>query len=113
MSKDCPPAEDSLLRLVDALATRVMSRTSQKVCQDDSLPVPIVADLAADIISTVEFDQTGDYLASGDKGGRVVLFERNHSVSFVPSSSKSATLTSLIEERLRVQILHRVSVPRA
>ncbi|CAO3643554.1 unnamed protein product [Cunninghamella echinulata] len=33
----------------------------------------------ADIISTVEFDQTGDYLATGDKGGRVVLFERNDS----------------------------------
>nr|BAA09945.1 protein phosphatase 2A 55kD regulatory subunit (B subunit) [Schizosaccharomyces pombe] len=33
----------------------------------------------ADIISAVEFDHTGDYLATGDKGGRVVLFERNHS----------------------------------
>ncbi|EDK42742.1 protein phosphatase PP2A regulatory subunit B [Lodderomyces elongisporus NRRL YB-4239] len=33
----------------------------------------------ADIISTVEFDSTGDYLATGDKGGRVVLFERNQS----------------------------------
>ncbi|OAD69504.1 hypothetical protein PHYBLDRAFT_178043 [Phycomyces blakesleeanus NRRL 1555(-)] len=33
----------------------------------------------ADIISAVEFDQTGDYLATGDKGGRVVLFERNES----------------------------------
>ncbi len=31
----------------------------------------------ADIISTVEFDPTGNYLATGDKGGRVVLFERN------------------------------------
>ncbi|CAN6640057.1 protein phosphatase PP2A regulatory subunit B [Trichomonascus vanleenenianus] len=31
----------------------------------------------ADVISTVEFDHTGDYLATGDKGGRVVLFERN------------------------------------
>ncbi|KAJ3117863.1 protein phosphatase 2A regulatory subunit cdc55 [Phlyctochytrium bullatum] len=31
----------------------------------------------ADIISAVEFDDTGDYLATGDKGGRVVLFERN------------------------------------
>jgi serine/threonine-protein phosphatase 2A regulatory subunit B len=31
---------------------------------------------AADIISTVEFDHTGRYLATGDKGGRVVLFER-------------------------------------
>jgi hypothetical protein len=36
----------------------------------------------ADIISTVEFDHTGDYLATGDKGGRVVLFERNEGVSF-------------------------------
>lgn len=27
--------------------------------------------------ATVEFDHTGDYLATGDKGGRVVLFERN------------------------------------
>ena len=35
----------------------------------------------ADIISTVEFDQTGNYLATGDKGGRVVLFERNESVN--------------------------------
>ncbi|GAA6007725.1 hypothetical protein JCM10207_004854 [Rhodosporidiobolus poonsookiae] len=33
----------------------------------------------ADIISCVEFDHTGDYLATGDKGGRVVLFERNES----------------------------------
>ena len=38
----------------------------------------------ADIISTVEFDSTGNYLATGDKGGRVVLFERNESVSSLP-----------------------------
>lgn len=37
----------------------------------------------ADIISTVEFDQTGNYLATGDKGGRVVLFERNETVGFL------------------------------
>ncbi|CUM63792.1 uncharacterized protein PRCAT00001376001 [Priceomyces carsonii] len=33
----------------------------------------------ADIISTVEFSHGGDFLATGDKGGRVVLFERNSS----------------------------------
>ncbi|CAH6720033.1 protein phosphatase PP2A regulatory subunit B [[Candida] jaroonii] len=33
----------------------------------------------ADIISTVEFNHDGNFLATGDKGGRVVLFERNHS----------------------------------
>lgn len=31
----------------------------------------------ADIILTVEFDGAGNFLATGDKGGRVVLFERN------------------------------------
>jgi serine/threonine-protein phosphatase 2A regulatory subunit B len=36
----------------------------------------------ADIISTVEFDHTGNYLATGDKGGRVVLFERNETVDY-------------------------------
>ena len=35
---------------------------------------------SADVISTVEFDSTGNYLATGDKGGRVVLFERNDQV---------------------------------
>ncbi|XP_072997939.1 serine/threonine protein phosphatase 2A 55 kDa regulatory subunit B beta isoform-like isoform X1 [Typha latifolia] len=29
-----------------------------------------------DIISAIEFDKYGDYLATGDRGGRVVLFER-------------------------------------
>lgn len=32
--------------------------------------------LAVDIISAIEFDKTGDHLATGDRGGRVVLFER-------------------------------------
>lgn len=31
---------------------------------------------AADIISAVEFDYDGLHLATGDRGGRVVLFER-------------------------------------
>ncbi|KAL0485748.1 protein phosphatase PP2A regulatory subunit B [Acrasis kona] len=32
----------------------------------------------ADIISAVEFDPTGNYLAIGDRGGRVVILERNN-----------------------------------
>ncbi|PWN28523.1 protein phosphatase 2A regulatory subunit PR55 [Jaminaea rosea] len=51
---------------------------------DDEIPLyppppPRPTSPPADIISTVEFDHTGDYLATGDKGGRVVLFERNES----------------------------------
>lgn len=30
----------------------------------------------ADIISTVEFNHTGELLATGDKGGRVVIFQQ-------------------------------------
>ncbi|GFZ08134.1 protein phosphatase 2A, regulatory subunit PR55 [Actinidia rufa] len=49
------------------------------------LPVEIVSSNLAnqlreeqrvDIISAIEFDKTGDHLATGDRGGRVVLFER-------------------------------------
>jgi len=32
-----------------------------------------------DIISAIEFDKSGDHLATGDRGGRVVLFERTDS----------------------------------
>lgn len=32
-----------------------------------------------DIISAIEFDTTGDYLAVGDRGGRVVIFEKKAS----------------------------------
>ena len=28
------------------------------------------------MLSTIEFDSTGEQLATGDRGGRVVLFER-------------------------------------
>ena len=30
---------------------------------------------AEDIISSMAFDQSGRYLAAGDKGGRVIIFE--------------------------------------
>lgn len=29
-----------------------------------------------DIISAIEFDKSGGHLATGDRGGRVVLFEK-------------------------------------
>jgi len=43
-----------------------------------------------DIISTVEFNQDGELLATGDKGGRVVIFQReSHSVKNGSSPSGS------------------------
>ncbi|KAL4573469.1 hypothetical protein LXL04_020277 [Taraxacum kok-saghyz] len=32
--------------------------------------------ITVDVISAIEFDKAGDHLATGDRGGRVVLFER-------------------------------------
>merc|ERR1712000_27528 len=34
-----------------------------------------------DVVSAVEFDETGDFIAAGDKGGGIVVFERDHSKS--------------------------------
>jgi hypothetical protein len=55
----------------------------------------------ADIISTVEFDHTGDYLATGDKGGRVVLFERFEGVH----PTATVVVSYDVEKRMRIQIL--------
>lgn len=41
--------------------------------------------VAADIISCVEFNHDGDLLATGDKGGRVVIFQRDPIVSRIPN----------------------------
>lgn len=36
--------------------------------------------MAVDIISAIEFDKSGEHLATGDRGGRVVLFDRTDGV---------------------------------
>lgn len=47
--------------------------------------------VAADIISTVEFNSSGELLATGDKGGRVVVFQREQEVG----NANNATLIML------------------
>lgn len=41
---------------------------------------PLFSFDAVDIISAIEFDKSGDHLATGDRGGRVVLFERTDNI---------------------------------
>ncbi|XP_054647116.1 serine/threonine-protein phosphatase 2A 55 kDa regulatory subunit B gamma isoform isoform X3 [Dunckerocampus dactyliophorus] len=52
----------------------------QVLCSDITTlslePEPFASYTEADIISTVEFNHTGELLATGDKGGRVVIFQR-------------------------------------
>ena len=42
----------------------------------------------ADIISAVEFNQSGKHLATGDRGGRVVVFEHIDSSPVISHHSK-------------------------
>ncbi|KAK9865041.1 hypothetical protein WJX84_007852 [Apatococcus fuscideae] len=48
----------------------------------------------ADIISAVEFDGTGQHLATGDRGGRVVVFERVAAQPRVPGIDSSQSPNS-------------------
>lgn len=43
--------------------------------------------LSADIVSTVEFNYDGELLATGDKGGRIVIFQKEDAVSFEPKAT--------------------------
>lgn len=40
-----------------------------------------------DLVTAVEFDETGQYLAVGDKAGRICIFE-GHAVTASPNSNK-------------------------
>lgn len=60
----------------------------------DLLLTCFVGALAADIISTVEFNHTGELLATGDKGGRVVIFQQEMEVQ-APVDRLNVTVASL------------------
>jgi serine/threonine-protein phosphatase 2A regulatory subunit B len=36
----------------------------------------LTKNISADVLSAVSFDDSGEYLATGDKGGRIVIFQR-------------------------------------
>ena len=43
-----------------------------------------------DVVSTMQFDQAGKYLAVGDRGGRTILFKRNAAISNKRSEKRSS-----------------------
>lgn len=75
--------------MLNVLETKVIQTILQRVKEKKKekkkafMYITCFCFIIADIISAVEFDHTGDYLATGDKGGRVVLFERNENVSLI------------------------------
>eukprot|EP00744_Colponema_vietnamica_P001715 GILI01002813.1.p1 GENE.GILI01002813.1~~GILI01002813.1.p1 ORF type:complete len:472 (+),score=75.06 GILI01002813.1:222-1637(+) len=42
----------------------------------------------ADVLSAIEFDDTGDYLAVGDRGGRIIIFNRQYGDASSPQSAR-------------------------
>lgn len=60
--------------------------------------------LSADIISTVEFNYSGELLATGDKGGRVVIFQHEQEVRF-PSSNRRASSFSFVLHWLNIHLV--------
>lgn len=57
--------------------------------------------VSADVISTVEFNQTGEFLATGDKGGRVVIFQREPQVKDISGKHTFPFLTNFL---LKVEV---------
>jgi hypothetical protein len=49
--------------------------------------------LSADIISCVEFNSNGQLLATGDKGGRVVIFQRDGKVKILKIKENVTLIT--------------------
>lgn len=66
-------------------------------CRKACRSLPLCA--AADIISAVEFDFDGQHLATGDRGGRVVLFEK---VNTQPVSITQVDLAVLVVIAVRL-----------
>jgi serine/threonine-protein phosphatase 2A regulatory subunit B len=61
----------------------------------------------ADLISCVEFNETGDLLATGDKGGRVVVFQRDQNVSkLLMCSEKLRVAMFALAVRVTSTLLH-------
>eukprot|EP00768_Dysnectes_brevis_P003548 gnl/Dysnectes_brevis/2527_a3036_1661.p1 GENE.gnl/Dysnectes_brevis/2527_a3036_1661~~gnl/Dysnectes_brevis/2527_a3036_1661.p1 ORF type:complete len:461 (+),score=101.21 gnl/Dysnectes_brevis/2527_a3036_1661:36-1418(+) len=52
----------------------------------------------SDIISSIEFNQDGEFLAAGDRGGRVIIFQRSP-IRKPPRRSKSGALHPNVEYR--------------
>lgn len=55
----------------------------------------------ADIISTVEFNEDGELLATGDKGGRIVIFQREQPSKTMASGSQPVSLCGGVQNFMR------------
>lgn len=78
-------------------------------------PPCFVSCAAADIISTVEFNSSGELLATGDKGGRVVVFQREQEVGNTNNDTLNVLLLkgSIFKIFFLYCIKNTISLPNA
>ena len=60
----------------------------------------------ADIISCVEFNQDGELLATGDKGGRVVIFQVSYHVKEIRNHLQTNLINLLFSETQRPRAVY-------
>mmetsp|Transcript_38794 Transcript_38794/g.91624 ORF Transcript_38794/g.91624 Transcript_38794/m.91624 type:complete len:469 (+) Transcript_38794:203-1609(+) len=53
---------------------------------------PVSELVDGDVVSAVEFDEKGDYLATGDRGGRIRIYEKQDGTASSPTSSPSSSI---------------------
>jgi len=95
--------EDSSLKDAPSQKTSLTDWRLSQVFGGDKAPEEEIPE--ADIVSCIQFNETGEYLAAGDKGGRIVIFERND------PPAKAATSAMAAEDGEKKK--HRRSSPKA
>ncbi len=71
-----------------------------------------MSEFSADIISCVEFNHDGDLLATGDKGGRVVIFQRDPVVSLTWQLGLIVSSSTSLSNSLCGALQSKTSVPK-
>lgn len=72
-----------LFSLLIDICLHIIAQSFVMCCIETVYIYKVYIFIAADIISCVEFNHDGDLLATGDKGGRVVIFQRDPIVSAI------------------------------
>jgi hypothetical protein len=61
-----------------------------------------------DIVSAVEFNETGEYIATGDRGGRVVIFERCQVIKQAPHLPPYFSVFVSFTTRIYIHLFDRI-----
>jgi len=96
-------ADDSTLKDAHSSKSSISDWRLSQVFGGDKAPEDEIPE--ADIVNCIQFNETGEFLAAGDKGGRIVIFER----SDPPAKASTSAAGSEESEKKK----HRRNNPKA